>query len=293
MSGIETEIPGLRVACGYAYPGALVETDWVEEHLTDPAIRLIEVDVDVSLYETGHLPGAVKLDWHTDVQHKILRDFVGQQAFEQLLSSLGIRDDHTIVFYGDKSNWYACYAFWLFRMYGHQQLKVMNGGRTKWEVEGRPLTQEVPQYHPSMYHAQAPNETMRIFRNDVLGGLRNPGRRVVDGRSPEEYRGELTSILLSPEESAQRGGHVPGAKNIPWSLTVNADGTFKAADELRQLYGSKDVTPDKEVIVYCNRGGRASLTWFVLTQLLGFPRVRNYDGSWTEWGNMVRAPVER
>jgi thiosulfate/3-mercaptopyruvate sulfurtransferase len=290
---MEVGTSGLRVASGYTYPGALVETDWVEEHLTDPALRLIEVDEDVSLYETGHLPGAVKLDWHADVQHKILRDFLDQQAFEQLLSGWGIRDDHTIVFYGDGSNRYTCYAFWLFRMYGHQQLKVMNGGRSKWEMEGRPLTREAPQGCPSVYHAQVANGTMRIFREDVLSGLRNPARRLIDVRLPEEYRGEHMPMPSSPQESVQRGGHMPGAKNIPWSLTVNADGTFKSAEELRQLYGSKDVTPDKEVIVYCNSGERSAHTWFVLTQLLGFPRVRNYDGSWTEWGNMVRVPVER
>jgi thiosulfate/3-mercaptopyruvate sulfurtransferase len=290
---METEISGLRVASGYAYPEVLVETDWVEAHLTDPTLRLVEVDEDVSLYETGHLPGALKLEWNADMQHQILRDFISQPAFEQLLSSWGIQDTHTIVFYGDKSNRYACYAFWLFRMYGYQQLKIINGGRSKWKAEGRPLTQEVPQCEPSMYHAQVPNETVRVFRGDVLSGLRNPCRRLIDVRSPEEYRGELIHMPLYPQEGAQRGGHVPGARNIPWSLAVNTDGTFKSAEELRQLYGSRDVTPDKEVIVYCRVGERSSHTWFVLTQLLGFPRVRNYDGSWTEWGSMVRAPVER
>lgn len=293
MSGMETETSGLKIASGYAYPGVLVETDWVEEHLTDPAVRLVEVDEDVLLYETGHLPGAIKLDWHVDVQHQILRDFVSQQSFEQLLRRWGIQNDQIIVFYGDKDNWYACYAFWLFCMYGHKQLKLMNGGRSKWLVERRPLTMDVPQFLPSAYRAQPANGSVRIYRDDVLGGLKNPGRRLIDVRSPEEYRGELIHAPSYPQEGAQRGGHVPGAKNIPWSLAVNADGTFRSAEELRRLYGCKDVTPDKEVVVYCRIGERSAHTWFVLTQLLGFPRVRNYDGSWTEWGNIVRAPIKR
>ncbi len=280
-------------ASGYAHPEVLVDTEWVAQHLNDSNVRLIEADEDVLLYEIGHIQGAVKLDWHVDVQDKLDRDFIDQQEFEQLMSRWGITNDTTIVLYGDKNNWYACYSFWLFNMYGHRSLKIMNGGRTRWENEKRPFTKQVPHYEATTYHAQPMNETMRAFRDDVLTGLKNPDRRLIDVRSPQEYTGELLHMVNYPQEGAQRGGHIPGAKNIPWATAANADGTFKSAEELRQIYGSKDITPDKDVVSYCRIGERSAHTWFVLTQLLGYPRVRNYDGSWTEWGNVVRAPIEK
>lgn len=277
----------------YAHPEVLVDTSWVAQHLNDPRVRLIEADEDVLLYEIGHIPGAVKLDWHVDVQDRVTRDFVDQQGFEQLMSRWGIDNDTTIVLYGDKNNWYACYSFWLFTMYGHKNLRIMNGGRTKWESEKREMTKNVPSYAPTSYHAQPADESIRAFRDDVASNLRNPERRLVDVRSPQEYSGELLHMVNYPQEGAMRGGHIPGAKSIPWGTAANSDGTFKSAEELRQIYGSKDITPDKDVVTYCRIGERSAHTWFVLTELLGFPRVRNYDGSWTEWGNVVRAPIEK
>lgn len=293
MSETETTTYGMSAAAGYAHPDVLVETEWVAEHLSDASVRLIEADEDVLLYEIGHIPGAVKLDWHVDVQDKVNRDFISQQEFEQLMSRWGVSNDTTIVLYGDKNNWYACYSFWLFSIYGHNKMKIMNGGRTKWENEKRPTTKDVPQFEQTSYHAQAANETIRAFRDDVLAGLKNPERRLIDVRSPQEYSGELLHMVNYPQEGAQRGGHIPGAKSIPWAMAANTDGTFKSAEELRQIYGGKDITPDKEVVSYCRIGERSAHTWFVLTYLLGFPRVRNYDGSWTEWGNVVRAPIEK
>lgn len=293
MSETDTVTSGASTASGYAQPDVLVETDWVAEHLNDPNVRLIEVDEDVLLYEIGHIPGAVKLDWHVDVQDKVNRDFIDQRGFEQLMSLWGVTNDTTVVLYGDRNNWYACYAFWLFSMYGQTQLRVMNGGRAKWENEKRELTKDVPHFEATSYHAQAANETLRAFRDDVLAGLKDPNRRLIDVRSPQEFTGELLHMVNYPQEGAQRGGHIPGARNIPWATAANADGTFKSAEELRQLYLGKDITPDKEVISYCRIGERSAHTWFVLTYLLGFPRVRNYDGSWTEWGNVVRAPIEK
>jgi thiosulfate/3-mercaptopyruvate sulfurtransferase len=283
----------LGVSSGYAYPDVLVETSWVVEHLSDPAVRLIEADEDVILYEAGHLPGAVKLDWQVDVQDHINRDFIDQQGFAQLMGRWGITNDTTLVFYGDKNNWYACYSFWLFSMYGHTKMKVMNGGRKKWEAEKRPLTGEVPHYEASVYHAQAPDESIRAFRNDVIAGLKNPGRRLIDVRSQLEYTGELCHVVNYPQEEAQRSGHIPGARNIPWGSATNEDGTFKSAEELRQIYSGQDITPDNEVVTYCRIGERAAYSWFVLAKLLGYPRVRNYDGSWTEWGNIVGLPIEK
>ena len=293
MSDIETAATGVSAANGYAHPDVLVDTQWVADHLNDTDVRLIEADEDVLLYEISHIPGAVKLDWHVDVQNPVERDFVDQQGFEQLLSHWGITNNTTVVLYGDRNNWYACYTFWLFTMYGHSKLKIMNGGRTKWDEEKRLQTKEIPHYEATPYHAQPANETLRAFRDEVASGLRNPGRRLIDVRSPQEYSGELLHMVNYPQEGAQRGGHIPGAKNIPWATAANADGTFKSAEELRQIYGAKDITPDKEVITYCRIGERSAHTWFALTQLLGFPRVRNYDGSWTEWGSVVRAPIEK
>jgi thiosulfate/3-mercaptopyruvate sulfurtransferase len=293
MSDIEIAASSASTANGYAHPEVLVDTQWVADHLNDADIRLIEADEDVLLYEIGHIPGAVKLDWHVDVQNPVERDFVDQQGFERLMSHWGITNDTTVVLYGDRNNWYACYTFWLFAMYGHSKIRIMNGGRAKWEEEKRPQTKEVPQYEATTYHAQPEDETLRAFRDDVASGLKNPGRRLIDVRSPQEYSGEMLHMVNYPQEGAQRGGHIPGAKNIPWATAANADGTFKSAEELRQIYGTRDITPDKEVITYCRIGERSAHTWFALTQLLGFPRVRNYDGSWTEWGSIVRAPIEK
>jgi thiosulfate/3-mercaptopyruvate sulfurtransferase len=290
---MSTETQAASQNTGYAHPEVLVETDWVAENLNNPNVRLIEADEDVLLYETGHIPGAVKLDWHVDVQNPVTRDFLDQQAFEQLMRRYGIDNDTTIVLYGDRNNWYAAYSYWLFSMYGLTNMKIMNGGRQKWEAEGRPLTKEVPHYKPTNFQARPVNESIRAFREDVMSGLNNPERRLIDVRSPQEYTGELLHMVNYPQEGAQRGGHIPTAKNIPWSQAANADGTFKSAEELRALYGGQGINPENDVISYCRIGERSAHTWFVLTQLLGYPRVRNYDGSWTEWGNLVRAPIEK
>ncbi|GCE27015.1 sulfurtransferase [Dictyobacter alpinus] len=277
----------------YAHPEALVDTSWVADHLNDSNVRLIEADEDVLLYEVGHIPGAVKLDWHVDVQNPLSRDFVDQEGLEKLFSKWGITNDTTIVLYGDRNNWYAAYSYWLFTQYGHKNLKLINGGRTKWEAEGRPYTKEVPHYEATTYHAQPADESIRAFRDQVLAGLNDSNVRLIDVRSPQEYSGELLHMVNYPQEGAQRAGHIPGAKNIPWAVTANADGTFKSAEELSEIYKNKDITPDKNIVSYCRIGERSAHTWFVLTRLLGFENVRNYDGSWTEWGSLVRSPIER
>ncbi len=277
----------------YVHPEVLVETDWVEAHLNDPNIRLVESNEDPLLYETGHIPGAVKVDWFTTLQHPLRRDFLEKPDFEALCSRLGISNDTTVIFYGDKNNWFACYAFWLFAYYGHEKLKIMNGGRAKWVAEGRPLTQEVPSYPATNYVAKDPDPSIRAFREDVFRQIEKRAP-LIDVRTPQEYRGELLHMPGYPQEGAQRGGHIPGAVNIPWAQAVNPEnGTFKAADELRQLFEQYGITPDKEIIAYCRIGERSSLTWFVLRYLLGYPKVKNYDGSWTEWGNLVNAPIEK
>lgn len=277
----------------YAHPDALVETEWVAEHLNDPGVRLVESDEDYLLYETGHIPGAVKVDWFTVLQDPVRRDFLNKEGFEKLCSSLGIANDTTVVFYGDKNNWFATYAFWLFEYYGHQKKKVMNGGRIKWEKEGRPLTKEVLKYPPTQYRAKERDNSIRVFREDVLRHVR-ARLPLVDVRSPQEFTGELIHMPNYPQEGAQRGGHIPGAVNIPWSMAINeGDSTFKSADALRELYQSKGIKPDGEIVAYCRIGERSSHTWFVLKYLLGYPNVKNYDGSWTEWGNLVDAPIEK
>lgn len=278
---------------GYAHPEYLVDTAWVAAHLDDPKVRIVESDEDYLLYETGHIPGAVKVDWFTALQHPLRRDFLSKEEFEKLCSELGIANDTTIVFYGDKSNWFACYAFWLFRYYGHENLKIMDGGRTKWQQEGRPLSQETPSYPKTEYRAKDPDPEIRAFRDEVFEQV-NAKKPLVDVRSPQEYSGELLHMPNYPQEGATRGGHIPGAVNIPWSKATNPeDSTFKSAEELRQLYQSAGITPDKEIIAYCRIGERSSHTWFVLKYLLGYPKVKNYDGSWTEWGNLVNAPIEK
>jgi thiosulfate/3-mercaptopyruvate sulfurtransferase len=278
---------------GYAHPEVLVETDWVADHLNDANLRIVEADEDILLYEQGHIPGAVKLDWHVDVQDPVARDFVDKPGFEALMARWGISNETTVVFYGDRNNWYACYSYWLFKYYGHQNALIMNGGRAKWAAEGRPTTRDVPSISPSTYTASEPDASIRAFRDDVLQTLGNPSFALVDVRSPAEYSGEKLHMEGYEQEGAQRAGHVPGAQSIPWAITANADGTFKSADELRAIYGPKGVTGDKKVIAYCRIGERSAHTWFVLTRLLGYPDVRNYDGSWTEWGSLVRAPIEK
>ncbi|HEX5504722.1 MAG TPA: sulfurtransferase [Thermomicrobiales bacterium] len=277
---------------GYANPDVLVSTEWVAQHLDDPKVRIVESDEDVLLYEIGHIPGAVNLDWHTDEQDPVMRDFVDQAGFARLMASRGIANDTTVVFYGDKNNWYAAYTYWLFKLYGHQDCRIMDGGRAKWEAEGRPTSRETPSYPTTTYHAQEPDLSIRAFRDQVLAH-QQAGRPLIDVRSPDEYSGKLLHMANYPQEGAQRGGHIPTAKNIPWGTAANADGTFKSAAELRDIYGGRGVTPEQPVIAYCRIGERSAHTWFALTQLLGYPDVRNYDGSWTEWGSLVRAPIER
>jgi thiosulfate/3-mercaptopyruvate sulfurtransferase len=270
----------------------LVSTEWVQEHMNDPNIRLIEVDVDTTAYEQGHIPGAIGLNWQTQLQDPVRRDIPSKERLEAILGELGVSDAHTIVLYGDNNNWFAAYAFWVLKVYGHDDARIMDGGRKKWLLEGRPITTEVPNYPPTQYRAKEPDMSLRAFFPQVLESLHKPEFALVDVRSPQEYTGEL----IAPPgmmETAQRGGHIPGARNIPWAQAVREDGAFKSPDELRALYEAQGITPDKQVITYCRIGERSSHTWFVLKYLLGYPHVRNYDGSWTEWGNIVAAPIER
>jgi thiosulfate/3-mercaptopyruvate sulfurtransferase len=277
----------------YAHPEVLVETEWDAQHLNDKNLRVVESDEDILLYEVGHIPGAVKIDWHVDLQDTLVRDYINKRGFETLLSNHGIANDTTVVFYGDKNNWWACYAFWVFKLFGHEKCLIMNGGRQKWIAENRPMSKDVPSYPRTNYVAkERDDKKIRAFRDDVMKhiGSRNP---LVDVRSPQEYSGELLHMPGYPQEGALRGGHIPGAKSIPWAKAVREDGTFKPADELKALYEPQGITADKDVIAYCRIGERSSHTWFVLTYLLGYPQVRNYDGSWTEWGNLVGAPIEK
>lgn len=277
----------------YAYPEFLVETDWVAEHVNDANVRILESDEDPLLYAVGHIPGAAQVDWFSTLQHPLRRDFLTKEKFEETLSSLGIANDTTVVFYGDKSNWFACYALWLFQYYGHENVKIMNGGRLKWEKENRPLVKEIASYGKTAYRAKEADRSIRAFRDEVLKQS-NEKKPLVDVRSPKEYSGELISMPNYPQEGATRGGHIPGAVSIPWATAVNeADSTFKTPEELRALYEGKNIKADGEVIAYCRIGERSSLTWFVLKYLLGYPNVKNYDGSWTEWGNLVDAPIEK
>ena len=277
----------------YAHPEYLVETDWVAEHAQDANVRILESDEDPLLYAIGHIPGAVQVDWFSTLQHPLRRDFLTKEKFEEVNSSLGIANDTTVVFYGDKSNWFACYALWLFQYYGHQNVRIMNGGRLKWEKENRPLVKDVPSHAKTTYKAKDAVKSIRAFRDEVLKQS-NSKKPLVDVRSPKEYSGELISMPNYPQEGATRGGHIPGAASIPWSQAVNeADSTFKTSDELRALYEGKNIKSDGDIIAYCRIGERSSLTWFVLKYLLGYPKVKNYDGSWTEWGNLVDAPIEK
>jgi thiosulfate/3-mercaptopyruvate sulfurtransferase len=275
---------------GYAHPEALVTTDWVANHANDPRVRILESDEDIMLYEIGHIPGAVKLDWETEMQQQVNRDFVDRAGFERLCSERGITPDMTVVFYGDKNNWYATYGFWLFKYFGHDDVRVMDGGRTKWEAERRPYTREVSAIEPTSYIAKDPDSSIRAFRDEVLKHVETGAGPLVDVRSNPEYTGELLHAIGYPQEGAQRAGHIKGAHNVPWGTAANEDGTFKSAEELRQLYARQGITGDKPVIAYCRIGERSSHTWFVLKYLLGYDDVRNYDGSWTEWGSLVGVP---
>src|SRR5262245_4951800 len=280
---------------GYAHPEVLVSTDWVAEYLNDPTVRIVESDEDVLLYEIGHISGAVKIDWHADEQDPVRRDFVDKAGFERLMASRRIANDTTVVFYSDRNNWYACYTFWLFKLYGHADCRIMNGGRAKWEAEGRPFAREVPDYPETSYVAETQDTTIRAFRDEVLREYVYSlnGTALVDVRSPAEYTGELLAMVGYEQEGAQRAGHVAGARNIPWAKAVREDGTFKDADELRALYMGEGVTAEKRVVAYCRIGERSSHTWFVLTRLLGYTNVKNYDGSWTEYGSLVGVPIEK
>jgi thiosulfate/3-mercaptopyruvate sulfurtransferase len=280
---------------GYAHPEVLVSTDWVAAHLNDPSVRLIESNEDTLLYSSGHIPGAVHVDWTTDLNDPLRRDYITREGFSALMSRIGVTPDTTVVFYGDKNNWWACYAFWVFQLFGHTNAKVMDGGRLKWEKEGRELTREVPKITPTTYEAPERNDAeIRAFRDEVLRHVEKKGQ-LVDVRSPEEYAGTRLHMPDYPNEGALRGGHIPGAKNIPWAKAINPeDGTFKTAAELRELYlNNASLQPDQPTIAYCRIGERSSHTWFALRYLLGFKNVKNYDGSWTEWGNSVGLPIER
>lgn len=278
----------------YAHPDVLVSTQWVADHLNDPNIRIVESNEDELLYPSGHIPGAVEVDWTSDLNHQVVRDYIGKDGFSQLASRIGITPDTTVVFYGDKSNWWATYALWVFQLFGHTNAKIMNGGRKKWVDEGRELTRDVPTYEATNYNAPDRDDSVvRAFRDEVLAHVKANGQ-LVDVRSNAEYTGEKLHMEGYPQEGAMRGGHIPGAANIPWSTAANEDGTFKSADELQKIYvEEKGINPDSDVIAYCRIGERSSHTWFVLKYLLGFDNVRNYDGSWTEWGNSVGVPIEK
>jgi thiosulfate/3-mercaptopyruvate sulfurtransferase len=277
---------------GYA-KSVLVSTDWLAEHLGDENVVVAEVDEAPELYDEGHIPGAVKLHWREDLQDPVERDIVDRETFERLLGSKGIGSSTTVVVYGDKNNWFAAYAYWYLKIYGHEDVRILDGGRQKWIDEGRELTTEEPSPEPATYSADERDESIRAYRDQVRDWLGATERALVDVRSPGEYAGDLISPPGYEQEGAQRAGHIPSAVSIPWASAVADDGTFKSADELRELYAGKNVTADKEVTAYCRIGERSAHTWFVLRELLGFERVRNYDGSWTEWGNLVDVPIEK
>ena len=277
----------------YAHPESIVTTDWVYEHGSDANVRLVEVDVDTAAYDAGHIAGAVGWNWKSELQQTLSRDLVSKEGMEQLLGSAGIDNGTTVVLYGDNNNWFAAWAFWQMKYYGHDDVKLMNGGRAKWEAEGKPLTTAAANHGSKSYNAKAANEDIRAYRDQVLSKVNASSISLVDVRAPAEYSGELLAPEALPQEGAQRGGHIPSAANVPWGQAVAEDGTFKSADDLQALYGGKGIDGSKETIAYCRIGERSSHTWFVLTQLLGHTNVRNYDGSWTEWGSIVGAPIER
>lgn len=271
---------------------ALVTTEWAAEHLNDEGIRFVEVDVDTEAYDSGHLPGAAGWNWKKQLQDQLQRNIASKEDFQQLLRKSGISNDTTIVLYGDNNNWFAAWAYWLLKYYGHEDARILDGGRKKWEAENRELTKEEPEFSAGDYTIGEINENYRAYRNDIADNLGKESFGMVDVRSPEEFQGKI----LAPEgvkELSQRAGHIPGASNIPWSKAVNDDGTFKSREELEKLYEQEGITPDKEIVAYCRIGERSAHSWFVLNELLDFPKVRNYDGSWTEWGNLINAPIER
>ena len=276
---------------GYA-KDVLVDTQWVEDHLEDPSVRIVEVDENPALYADAHIPGAIGFDWRKDLQDPVRRDFLDARAFGELFGSRGISNDHTIVLYGDRNNWFAAYTYWYLKYYGHDAVKLVNGPREKWIAEGRPTSTDVPRHDAETFTAQDGDAAIRALREEVLAAL-DGGTRLVDVRSPQEYSGELIAMPGYEQEGAQRGGHIPGAASVPWAQAVREDGTFKSADELAELYGSKGVTNGADIIAYCRIGERSAHTWFVLHELLGRDRVKNYDGSWTEWGNLVNVPIEK
>ncbi len=277
----------------YAHPESLVSTDWVAEHGSDAGVRLVEVDVDTSAYEQGHIAGAVGWNWQSQLQQPVRRDLASKEEIEQLLGGSGIGNDTTVVLYGDNNNWFAAWAFWQLKYYGHGDVRLMNGGRVKWGAEGRPTTTEVPSYPAVSYTASEGDQSIRAYRDQVLSLVNAGSIALVDVRSPAEFSGELLAPANVPQEGSQRGGHIPGASNIPWGQAVAEDGSFKSAGALRELYGGQGIDGSRETIAYCRIGERSSHSWFVLTQLLGFENVRNYDGSWTEWGSIVGAPIEK
>ena len=276
----------------YAHPETLVTTDWVAKHATDEGVRIVEVDVDTKAYDEGHVPGAIAWAWNTQLCDTVRRDILSRQQFEELMERSGVTPDTTLVIYGDNNNWFAAWAYWQLKLYGHGDVRILDGGRKYWLDHGLPVTTDVAAFAPTGYRLPEPDFAFRAFRDDILPRLADPELVLVDVRSPAEFSGEL----LAPPgltETAQRAGHIPGAASIPWAQTVREDGTFKSADQLKELYAAKGVTADKDVIAYCRIGERSSHTWFVLHELLGYRRVRNYDGSWTEWGSMVGVPIEK
>jgi thiosulfate/3-mercaptopyruvate sulfurtransferase len=277
---------------GYAKP-VLVTTEWLAEHLNDEGVVVAEVDENPDVYDEGHIPGSINLHWRDDLQDPVERDLVEREVFEQLLGERGISNETTLVLYGDKNNWFAAFAYWYLKIYGHEDVRILDGGRQKWIDEGRELTTDVPSPQSARYRAKERDESIRAFRDAVREGIGAGGKALVDVRSPQEYAGELIAPPGYEQEGAQRGGHIPTAQSIPWAQAVRDDGTFKSADELRELYQDKGVSPDKEVTAYCRIGERSAHTWFVLRELLGYETVKNYDGSWTEWGNLVDVPIER
>jgi thiosulfate/3-mercaptopyruvate sulfurtransferase len=270
----------------------LVETSWLEEHLDNPVVRVVEVDENPALYAEAHIPGAIGFDWKTDLQDPVRRDFLGPEAFGALLGSRGISNAHLVVLYGDRNNWFAAYTYWYLKYYGHNAVKLLNGPREKWIAEGRATTTEVPQHTPRVFSADHPDESIRAHRHEVIAALGGP-TRLVDVRSPQEFTGEIVAMEGYEHEGAQRAGHIPGARSVPWGLAVGKDGTFKSAEDLRELYTTRGVLNSDPIIAYCRIGERSAHTWFVLHELLGKDDVKNYDGSWTEWGNLVDVPIER
>jgi thiosulfate/3-mercaptopyruvate sulfurtransferase len=278
----------------YAHPEVLVDTQWVADHMNDHEVRIAEVDYDPTAnYNLGHVPGAVLFDWKKDINDPVTRNIFSRQTCEDLLQRAGVNNNTILVLYGDFNNWFAAFAFWAFKYYGFKDLRLMNGGRKKWLEEDRPISKDIPQYPRGNFKAREPDKSIRVFLNQVKEALDKENIAMVDVRSPKEFTGEILAPPEYPTEHAQRGGHIPGASNIPWSQAVKDNGTFKSVEELKQIYHSKGIVPEKEIIAYCRIGERSSHTWFVLKYLLGYPNVKNYDGSWTEWGNMVDNPIEK